>query len=304
VVQSFVMDEHIGARPQIGSVRLPRLSAPRKPGSDPTFKELGLGPLADESKNWHHERAGSLFWELNVTAGSHLDAWREIPVLMGSCAESALLAGSAEVEIECLRRAMADGLHKEYGLAQRFFAEAQGQQILGCGHRLANIAVRTLMRAPRYPWDEKVGCSAPIPAFSDRKEDWVSMSDMASYRRAARRSPYRSLHRLTTVVVDIPGSLQWKMLEDRRARDFHRGRDESPFVTGASRDSAWRTEGPTRILEPRDDQPTPEDVDRWLKDLGKESHEALLKLARWLRSFRGALYAAVSEITDGSFQIG
>jgi hypothetical protein len=49
--------------------------------------------------------------------------------------------------------------------------------------------------------------------------------------------------------------------------------------------------------------PTPEEVDRWLADLGKEPHAALLKLAGWLRSFQEALYAAVSEITDGTFQV-
>jgi hypothetical protein len=297
--------EGAGGTPQIASLRLPRLSAPRAVGSDPTFEELGLASLADECRAWQLQRAGSLFWELNVTAGSHPDAWREIPILMGSCAESALLAGSAEVEIECLRRAIAAAeLPKEYGLAQRFFAEAQAQQILGCGHRLANIAVRTLMRGPRYPWDEKVDCSAPIPAFSDHREDWIAMSEMPSYRRAAVRSPYRSLDRLTMVVIEIFGSSQWQTLDDRRGNDFHRAREESPFVAGASRVTAWRTDGTTRILEPRDDMPTPEAVDLWLKDLGKESHEALLKLADWLKSFRETLYAAVSEITDGTFQVG
>ena len=289
--------------PQVGSLRLPRLSAPRT--ADPTFDELGLAPLADECERWQLQRAGSLFWELNVRAGGHPDTWREVPILMGSCAESALLAATAEVEIERLRRATAaEELPKQYALAERFFAEAQGHQILGCGHRLANIAVRTLMLAQGYPWGEPVGSPAPIPAFSDQKEDWVSMSLMPSYRKAAALSPYRSLDQLTTVVIDICGSTQWRALDDRRGKDFHRGREESPFVAGASRVTAWRSDGTTRILEPRDDMPTPEAVDLWLKDLGKESHDALLKLAGWIVSFRKALYAAVSEITNGTFQVG
>jgi hypothetical protein len=249
------------------------------------------------------QRAGSLFWELNVRGGGHPDTWREIPILMGSCAESALLAGSAEVEIECLKRAMTAGdLPKEYGLAQRFFAEGQAHQILGCGHRLANIAVRTLMLAKDYPWGEALPVA--IPAFSDGRDDWVSMSDMPTYRRAAVRSPYRSLDRLTTVVIDIFGSTQWQALDDRRGKDFHRAREESPFVAGASRVTAWRTEGATRILEPRDDMPTLAAVDLWLTGLGKESRDVLVKLADWLKAFREALYAAVSEITDGTFQVG
>jgi hypothetical protein len=242
---------------------------------------------------------------MNVTARSHPDTWREIPILMGSCAESALLAGSAEVEIECLRRAMSAGdLPKEYGLAQRFFAEAQAHQILGCGHRLANIAVRTLMRAPDYPWDETDKFPGPVAAFSERRTDYPSISEMADYRKAAVRSPYGSLYRLTTVVIKIFGSRQWQALEERRAKDFHRAREESPFVAGASRVTPWRNEGTTMIFESRDDMPSPEDVDVWLRNLGKESHDALVKLAGWLHSFREALYAAVSEITDGTFQVG
>ena len=130
------------------------------------------------------------------------------------------------------------------------------------------------------------------------------MSEMDDYRKAATRSPYRSLDHLTTVVVEISGSEQWRNLEERRGKDFHRGRDESPFVAGASRETAWRTEGTTRIFEPRDDTPTPEAVDLWLNELGKEPHDALLKIAGWLRSFREALYASVLEITDGTFQAG
>ena len=143
---------------RIASIRLPRLSAPREPATDPIFSDLGLGPLIDEASLWQLWRVGSDFWEMNVTARASIypDTWREIPVLMGSCAKSALLAASTEVEIECLRRAIrARVLPKEYGLAQRFFAEAQSHQILGCGHRLANIAVRTMMRARDYPGNQR-----------------------------------------------------------------------------------------------------------------------------------------------------
>ena len=242
------------ATPTVASVRLPRLSAPRAVGSDPTFEELRLGPLEEECLAWHFDRTGSTMWELNARAGSDHDAWREIPILMGSSAESALLACSAEVEIECLRRAMtARELPEPYGLAQRFFAEAQAQQILGCGHRLANIAVRMLMRAPDYSsWGQPIGCPAPFTPFSDERRDWVSMSRMHDYLKAAQRSPHRSLDRLTALVIDINESTEWKALDNRRGKDFHRARDESPFVAGASRVSVWRTEGMTHILEPRD----------------------------------------------------
>ena len=87
-----------GEQLRIATLRLPQLSAPRPPGDVPTFAQLGLAELADECEVWQLQRANSVFWELNHW-GSRPDAWREIPVLMGSTAESALLAGTAEVEI-------------------------------------------------------------------------------------------------------------------------------------------------------------------------------------------------------------
>jgi hypothetical protein len=129
------------------------------------------------------------------------------------------------------------------------------------------------------------------------------MWDMAEYRKAALKSPYRSLDVLTTLVVNIFGNGHWQRMERLRGSEFHRAREESPFVAGASRVSAWRSGGQTQILEPRDDMPTPAVVDQWLADLGKEPRAALQDLAGWLQSFRIALYAAVSEITGGTFHV-
>lgn len=286
------------------AVRLPQLAPPVPAGVPaPTFEELGLRELAKVCRAWQLHRAGSTFWELN--AGPRPDAWRELPVLMGSTAESALLGGSAQVEIERLRRAMQAGeLRKEYGLAQRFFAEAQGQQILGCGHRMANIALRAMMLATGYPWGAAVELSQPTPPFSDNKGDWIAMSQVSEYRRAAAASPYPSLALLATVVLDLEGSSQWQRLEDQRGMDFHRGRHESPFVAGARRESVWVNQQQFRTLEPADDVPTDVEVERWLADLGTESLAALLLLPRFMRRFETALADALREITGGTFEMG
>jgi hypothetical protein len=286
------------------AVRLPRLTTPRpRETPAPTFAELGLAPLEKVCKEWQFDRAGSTFWELNI--GGRMDAWREIPVLMGSTAESALLAGAAQVEIECLRSAIQAGdVEQEYGLAQRFFAEAQGQQILGCGHRLANIGVRVMMLAPGYPWGADVCLPRPVAPFSDHPEDWISMSKMPSFRRSAAASPYPALVTLATVVINLSGSEQWARIERLRGSEFHRARQESPFVAGARHTSVWRVEGQTRILEPADDVPTAAEVERWLADLGREAADALRALPRFMRDFRVALADAVEEITNGTFRMG
>jgi hypothetical protein len=287
------------------AIRLPQLTPPVPAGIPaPSFEELGLRELVEVCRAWQLHRAGSTFWELN--AGARTDVWREIPVLMGSTAESALLAGSAQVEIERLRRAIEAGeLPNEYGLAQRFFAEAQGQQILGCGHRMANIAVRAMMLVAGYPWGTAVGLNRPVTPFSDHQGDWIAMSRLSEYRRAAAASPFPSLVRLATVVVDLEGSSQWQRLEDQRGTDFHRGRHESPFVAGARRESVWRFDAQTRILEPGgEDVPTDAEGERWLADLGADSLAALLLLPRSMRRFEKALADAMKEITGGSFDMG
>lgn len=286
------------------AVRLPRLTAPRPVNAPPpTFADLGMTQLHKVCKSWQFERAGSTFWELNIRGRP--DSWREIPVLMGSTAESALLAGTACVEVECLRQAIAAGdLPREYGLAQRFFAEAQGHLILGCGHRLANIALRVMMLARGYPWGVGVRLRQPITPFSDNRDDWVAMAEMPDFRRAAIASPYRSLDRLTSVVIDLAGSRQWSLLDRQRASEFHRGRQESPFVSGARQSSVWVVQGQTRTLEPLDDVPSAVEVDHWLADLGKESIAALAVLPRFMRKFHAALADAMEEITDGTFHMG
>ncbi len=287
------------------AIRLRQLAPPVAVGIPaPSFEELGLRELAEVCRAWQLHRAGSTFWEVN--AGIRMDAWREIPVLMGSTAESALLAGSAQVEIERLRRAMQAGeLPREYGLAQRFFAEAQGQQILGCGHRMANTAVRAMMLAAGYPWGAAVGLGQPVPPFIDNRKHWIAISELSEYRRAAAGSPYLSLVRLATVVVDLEGSSQWQRLENQRGTDFHRGRHESPFVAGARRESVWVVGADSRTLEPGGKEvPTDAEVERWLADLGSESLAALLLLPRFMRRFETALAVAMREITGGTFEMG
>jgi hypothetical protein len=293
-----------------GSVRLPRLSAPRAPGTDPTFDELGLAALAEECKTWHHVRVVGNFWELNAVHMGRPDSWREIPVLMGSVAEAALLAGSVEVEIECLRRAIAAGpLPVQYGLAVRFFAEAQGQLLLGCGHRLANIALRVMMLANGYPWGASVGYAQPFPPNSDNRDDWIPMSDLHKYQTAATASGHPSLTALVSVVVDLWSSAEWKALEDQRAMDFHRARQESPFVVGARRTGVWKTTTPAPgvthgSLEDDDEDPTAAEIRAWSDQLGVASRAVLVGLPPVMVSFSAALSTTMSEVTVGSFSLG
>jgi hypothetical protein len=290
------------------SVRLSRLSAPPTIAA-PTVDELGLTELEDECEHWELQRGSSDMWELNTRHDQPADTWRVLPRLMGSITESALLACTAQVEIECFRRGIADGsLPPAAGLAQRFFAEGQAQLILGVGHRLANITLRMMMLAPGYPWGEQVArrehLADPAPPLSEDRKHWIGMAELARFRKVAEASPYRTLERIVDEVVAISGSPTWVALDEQRGKDFHRVRHESPFVIGSSRASSWTSDGTTRTFSGGVVMPTADEVARWQADLGQESHDALLALAGWLREFRGALSAAVTDITGGGFRLG
>ncbi len=304
------MSAGLGNQPRIGALRLPRLSAPRAPGDDPTFADLGLAALAKECRYWQLGRDGGTFWELNAgTSAGHRDSWREIPVLMGSVAEAALLAGSAEVEIECLRRAVDVGtLPPEYGLSVRFFAEAQGQMLLGCGHRLANIGVRVMMLANGYPWGKDVPRSTPFPPNSDNRKDWILMRDLRKYRAAAPASGHAGLERLIDVVLNLEATPEWRALNDERGRDFHRAREESPFVAGARRVSVWKIAALSpsvtqASLEYSDENATPAEITAWTDQLGIAPRAVMLGLPTAMAAFMSALAAAMTEITGGTFTI-
>ncbi|HZK73652.1 MAG TPA: hypothetical protein VFD88_06600, partial [Clostridia bacterium] len=190
----------------------------------------------------------------------------------------------------------------------RFFAEAQGQMLLGCGHRLANIGVRVMMLANGYPWGKSVPRSKPFPPNSDNRKDWIFMRDLGKYRAAATASGHAGLERLIDVVVDLDATPEWCALNDERGRDFHRAREESPFVAGARRVSVWKiatlTPSVTQAsLEDDDEDATPAEIKAWTEKLGGTSRAVMLGLPTAMAAFASALSAAMTEITGGTFTI-
>jgi hypothetical protein len=294
---------------QPASIRLRRLAAETGPSAAlPTFDELGLSRLLTECVAWQRYRAGGWFWELNAMSGGRYDCWREIPLLMGSVAESALLACSAEVEIECLRRAMKKGdLPIQFGLSLRFYAEGQGHQLLGAGHRLANIAVRTLMLAKDYPWGKVApGIADPFPPYSESREHWISLSRIDKVEQVAAASPHATLKRLVAVVVALAKSTDWQALEELRGKYCHRSRDEGPFVIGARQHMVWATDETThtrKIEFGGEVAPSTTEVWQWLDRVCSIHRRALQTLPTTLASFRQNLDTAMTELTDGNFTI-
>jgi hypothetical protein len=294
----------------IASIRLRRLAYSVAPDAIPSFAEVGLAPLVAEAAAWQHLRVGSAFWEVIATAdgtANQQDRWHEVGLLMGSAAESVLLATSAEIEIEILRRAVAGGsLPYQYVLAQRFFAESQSNQVLAFGHRLANLLVRALMLDSTYPFG--VDCPnklrRPFPVYSDNPAAWISLSELHSLEQLFEAAPHESLRSLYVTVIELRNQPEWRALEERRAVDFHRWRDETPLVAGAERATLWRHDpiGRTRTLELRaSTTPGPATAVSAVNEIVSVSRHALDLLESPMHRWRQTWMDAMSHLSGGEF---
>lgn len=214
------------------AIRLQRLAVPVAKSRIPTYEKLGLEALVREATRWQQLRSTGLAWGMAAMRKAEPDRWVELANLFGSTGESALLAASAEVEIELLRGAIRDRtVSREYGISQRFFAEAQGQQVLGTGHRLANVVARALMADSNYPWGTRAlgGISGRFPSESVDRSHWIAISRAGDLGRTAQASGVQSLERMARSLEQLRKSSEWRALEDQRGSDFHRARHESPY---------------------------------------------------------------------------
>jgi hypothetical protein len=180
---------------QLGRLRVPGdLQEPR-----PTLGELGLLPPAQQAVYWQQVRANSWFAEINTMfKGVHQqDRWRELGQLLGSAAESTLLVCAAEVEIAMLRRAIReDKLDAAWDMAVRFFGESQGHQVLGFGHRCANIVLRALVLDAAYPYNWTGKPLRVPPVFSEDRDDWPPLSKIDVMKHIAEASPHPGLQQM------------------------------------------------------------------------------------------------------------
>lgn len=254
------------------SVRLGRLGVPgdlQEPRL--TFGELGLLPLAQQAVYWQQVRANSWFAEINTMfKGVHQqDRWRELGQLFGSAAESTLLVCAAEVEIAMLRRAIREGkLDAAWYMAVRFFGESQGHQVLGFGHRCANIVLRALVLDAGYPFSWTRKRPRVPPVFSGDKDDWPPLSEIDTMTQIAQASPHPGLQQLSATLRDLWSSKEWRALDHLRARDFHQARRESPIVARSPRATAWEEQPGQRTLSlGPDSTPTLEQATAEIDDL-------------------------------------
>jgi len=283
------------------AIRLQRLAVPIPREEVPTFEAVALTPLVEEATVWQTLRAHSWFWGWGDLVHMPTARWLEIGELFGSTGESVCLAATAEIEVEILRRAIADrSIPSFYGISQRFFAEAQGTAILGVGHRLANLVVRVLMSDRSYPWgvSDLRNLGVAFPPKAKAKKYWIELARADDLQRLATASSYPSIRRMADALTALRLSEPWQKLEEQRAVDFHRWRDESPYVAKA----VYREESGARTLSvlgsPDPDSPTSR---AFIKAVCSTSRRALDRLLPTLVEVREGWLLAMEELSAGTF---
>jgi hypothetical protein len=293
---------------RIFSVRPARLAAPVAPGKNvPSLADVGLGWLEEEIVQWQLVRAQSWFYEVAGIQAAGKDRWSELGLLFGSTAEGVLMAATAEVEIALLRELISENGPRGAWLGLRFFAESQGQMTLSAGHRLVNMVARSLMADPSYPWPtpgarslRRKDLERPFPTFSDERQHWLGTWDVDDLLVIADRCPHESLRLMARLVDGLRATDQWRDLDNQRAKDFHRAREESAIVSRGERRSAWLGDtlnvGPPADADPRRAE---KDAER----SAKIARAALEKLGRCLIPFRDNFFRSMSEVSRGSVRL-
>jgi hypothetical protein len=252
-----------------------------------------LEALIREATRWQELRISSLGWGTIALRKREPDRWVEVVNLFGSTGESALLAASATVEIELLRQGIRAGtVPYEYAISQRFFAEAQGQQVMGTAHRLANVVARILMIDPDYPWGSTgVGDIADrFPPESDDRKHWISLTDSKRLVRAGRMSRTPFLKRMSASVNDMRKRKEWRNLDDQRGADFHRARRESPYFARMEYRSEPGMKGITVFGSPRPTDPAAHSAVERICTTSRSGLDLLLPVMKVVR--RGWVTAA------------
>jgi hypothetical protein len=279
----------------------------------PTFGELGLDPVIEAADRCFDVRSRADYLSVGNISSMRLadNPWREVLGLAGSIGESLVLAAGCEIEVEYHRRARLCGdLAQGMIIGQRFFSEAEGQKVLGVGHRLGNLVLRAVaidrtIRVGLADDDAFLRWRDAHEPFSDERDTWIALNRDWARRlaRLVKESPHGSIRRLVSAVVTLQRSTEWRNLDHSRGQRFHRWRAESSVVSGVD-----RTSGNIRELVSNGvviGQAVGTDRTRYATGDGLEESEAqiarsaLLRVARATDEMLTALYLALEPLSEG-----
>lgn len=237
------------------------------------------------------------------------DAWLRVALgLAGSIAESLAVCAACEVEIESLR-AVADPSGEIGG---RFFSIASSQEIIGVGHRLANLVQRAISARPEYrallrsSSDRQLAACANVDdPRSTARAAWLSLNadTVRAMVDALRGVSHPSIKSALTELAALVRSDQWVNLTETRGEVFHRSRPESSIAAGLDGRSGFVSP----IIDPAGVAigysvgrltRYSEGDDRWVKETAV-SRAALDRVAVAARLITSAVVKALEPLTRG-----
>lgn len=112
------------------------------------------------------------------------------------------------------------------------------------------------------------------------------------------------MRHLFILAVELQARPEWRALEERRAIDFHRWRDETPLVIGTERKSLWRHDPieRTRTLHLiANTTPEPAVAASAVSDITAVTQTAINLLEPLMRQFRTTWMSAMSDLSGGTF---
>jgi hypothetical protein len=224
-----------------------------------SYDDLGLTSVIETSTRCSDFRGHARHLALPMPPMALSDnPWREVFGLAGSIGESLAIAAACEVEVDLHRKARACGdLPPEMIVGQRFFSIAEGHEVLGIGHRLANLVLRGV--AIGEGMRDGISAQGKLfqawakshKPFSDARAAWVSFnrSTVDCLTRVVASSPHPALRDLAGALAALHQSAVWMAIDDSRGQDFHRWRAESSVLAGVDQQSGYFREicGSTRL---------------------------------------------------------
>lgn len=264
--------------------------------------------VAELGLEWQQLSGLATFWELGATAqGADEGRAYALAGQMASAGEQLVLAHAAGVEVALWRdvreKAEPDVAHE---MSMRAMAEAQCLFVIGTGHALANVAVRTLALDPglRVELVRRFGRTSVKPTFdpfSQARADWVSLNHdtCKAIRAVARSHGAQEVIELVEPVAALEHGSTWRALEERRGEDFHRWRPQTHGIQGVARKSPWTRKGSTRSLGLG--SPPYEDAGELADQTADLATQGMLALARSMDAFMAKWPAASGPLGGPNF---
>ena len=265
--------------------------------------------VAIEALDWQTTSTHARFWEMGAAGTSGEGRVYALANQMAAAGEQLALSLAAAVEVAIWREAWVGKTEVDpaEAMQMRAMAEAQSLFVLGAGHAMANLAVRTLAldESCRAQLGQRFRRRGKVPTFdpfSTERAGWVSFNGYScnALRAVALATTQQEVIDLIEPVASLGTGETWRRLEERRGQDFHRWRPQTPGLGGGPAQTPWIREGKTRRL---DLVGPAEEISGIVDEVADLATAAMFALARTMADFRERWPAASKQLGGPQFRL-